>query len=301
MTDQKMHADEVETGPELVRRLVSEQFPQWAALPVRRVDSFGTDHAIYRLGDGLCARLPRIDSATAQAAVEARWLPWLAPQLPLALPVPLALGSPAAGYPFAWSVCRWLPGASASAAALDLDQAAGDMAAFIGALSRIDTTAAPPRQPHDRGGALAERDDEVRRSIAELGDRIDGNAALRSWEESLGAPAWAGPDVWLHGDLLPGNLLVSDRRLAAVIDFGCLTVGDPAWDFLPAWNLFSDRSRDRFRACLGSDNAAWLRGRGAALCQAVVALPYYWDTNPGMVTQAAGALARVLADTPFPR
>ncbi len=135
------------------------------------------------------------------------------------------------------------------------------------------------------------------RSIAQLGDRVDGAAALASWEESLRAPAWSGPDVWLHGGLLPGNLPVTDGRLSAVIDFGCLNVGDPACDLQPAWNVFTGARRERFRAELAVDDAAWLRGRGWALFQAVVALPYYWDTNPGMIRQATNALTQVLADT----
>ncbi|MGK5440702.1 aminoglycoside phosphotransferase family protein [Micromonospora sp. URMC 105] len=292
----KMHADEVETDVELVRRLLAGQFPHWAELSIRPVASYGTDHDIYRLGDHLVARLPRIGWATRQAAKEAQWLPKLAPHLPLALPVPVAMGRPAEGYPFDWSVCEWLPGENADGTIGDLEQAAVDLAAFVTALRRIDTTGAFPRPPRSRGGALAELDDSVRRSVAQLGDRIDGAATLRSWQESLDAPAWNGPEVWVHGDLLPGNLLVVDGRLSAVIDFGALNVGDPACDLQPAWNVFAGASRTRFRAELDVDDASWLRGRGWALYQAVSALPYYWETNPGMIRQASHALTQVLAD-----
>jgi aminoglycoside phosphotransferase (APT) family kinase protein len=291
----RMHAEEVETDATLVRSLLAGQFPQWAELPVERVVSYGTDHDIYRLGDRLAARLPRIGWATAQAAKEAEWLPRLAPYLPLAVPQPLAIGHPGEGYPFEWSVCTWLPGENANGTIDDLDQAAVDLAGFVTALRHIDTTGAPARLPHKRGGPLTEADDDVRRSIGELGDRIDGAAALASWEESLGAPAWDGSEVWVHGDLLPGNLLVVDGRLSAVIDFGGLNVGDPACDLQPAWNVFSGESRELFRSELDVDEASWLRGRGWALCQAVVALPYYWDTNPGMIRQALHALSQVLA------
>ncbi|MET7327657.1 aminoglycoside phosphotransferase family protein [Nonomuraea sp. NPDC005650] len=292
----KMHADEVLTDVALVRRLLAGQFPQWAELRIEPVDSYGTDHDIYRLGDELSVRMPRIGWATGQAAKEARWLPKLAPHLPLAVPVQVAMGDPAEGYPFAWSVYEWLPGANANGTIRDLDQAAADLAAFVTALRRIDRTGAHPRARGARGGPLAEGDESVRRSIAQLGDRIDGAAALRSWQESLDAPAWDGPEVWVHGDLLPGNLLVVDGRLSAVIDFGGLNVGDPACDLQPAWNVFAGDSRRRFRAELGVDDASWLRGRGWALSQAVNALPYYWDTNPGMIRQASNALAQVLAD-----
>ena len=295
MGEFKMHANEIETDVALVRRLLAGQFPHWADLRIDPVVSYGTDHDIYRLGDHLAVRLPRIGWATAQAAKEAKWLPKLAPHLPLALPVPLAMGRPAEGYPFDWSVCEWLPGKNANGTIDDLDQAAIDLAAFVIALRQVDTTGAHPRPPHRRGGPLAEGDEQVRRSIAQLGDRIDGDAVLRSWQESLDAPPWDGPEVWVHGDLLPGNLLVIDGRLSAVIDFGGLNVGDPACDLQPAWNMFAGDSRLRFQAELDVDGASWLRGRGWALYQAVSALPYYWETNPGMIRQASHALAQVLA------
>jgi len=297
MSATKMHADEIETDVALVRRLLAGQFSQWADLPIAPVASYGTDHDIYRLGDHLAARLPRIGWATEQAVKEAEWLPRLAPHLPLALPVQLAMGHPAEGYPFDWSVYEWLPGENANGTIDDLGQAAVDLAAFVNALRRVDTTGADPRPPHGRGGPLAEGDEQVRRSIAELDDRIDGDAALRSWEQSLGASAWDRAEVWVHGDLLPGNLLVVGGRLSAVIDFGGLNVGDPACDLQPAWNVFAGDSRIRFRAELQVDDASWLRGRGWALYQAVSALPYYWDTNQGMIRQASHALAQVLADS----
>lgn len=296
MAAPKMHADEIDTDVALVRRLLAGQFPQWAELAIDPVVSYGTDHDIYRLGDHLAARLPRIGWATKQAAKERRWLPKLAPHLPLAVPVQLAMGQPAGGYPFEWSVYEWLPGENADGTIDELDQAAVDLAAFVKALRQIDATGAHPRPRGSRGAPLAELDGEFRRALAELGDRIDGDATLRSWEESLDAPVWDGEEVWVHGDLLPGNLLFVDGRLSAVIDFGCLNVGDPACDLQPAWNVFAGDSRTRYRIELQVDDASWLRGRGWALCQAVVALPYYWDTNPGMIRQASHAVAQVLAD-----
>jgi aminoglycoside phosphotransferase (APT) family kinase protein len=291
-----MHADEIDTDAALVRRLLAGQFPQWADLAIEPVVSYGTDHDIYRLGDNLAARLPRIGWATAQAAKEAEWLPKLAPHLPLAVPVQLAMGKPAEGYPFEWSVYQWLPGENANGTIDDLDQAAVDLAAFVKALRQVDATDAHPRPTGSRGGPLAELDEWVRRSIAQLGDLVDGDAALLSWDESLNASEWDGEEVWVHGDLLPGNLLLVDGRLSAVIDFGCLNVGDPACDLQPAWNVFAGDSRTRYRTELQVDDASWLRGRGWALYQAVMALPYYWDTNPGMIRQASHALAQVLAD-----
>ena len=290
-----MHPDEIETDADLVRGLLADQFPALAELPIELVPSSGTDHDIYRLGAELVVRLPRIGWAEGQAALEGTWLPRLAPHLPLAVPVQVARGRPSASYPFTWSIYEWLPGQNAVGAIDDLEQAAVDLAGFIVALRRIDTMGAPQRMP-GRGGPLAEHDASVRQSIAQLGRRIDGVAALRSWEASLATPPRQGPDLWIHGDLLPGNLLVVDGRLSAVIDFGGLNVGDPACDLRPAWNLFEGVSRARFRSILEVDPASWLRGRGWTLLQAARALPYYWDTNPGMVRQAMHAFAEVLAD-----
>ena len=294
MAPPKMHADEVETDVALVHRLLAGQFPEWSDMAIEPVESYGTDHDIYRIGERLAARLPRIGWATKQAEKEGNWLPKLAPHLPLAVPVQLAVGRPAEGYPFEWSVYEWLPGENANGTIGDLERAAVDLAAFVSALRGVDTTDAPSRPRGGRGAPLAELDAPVRRSIAELGDRIDGDAAVRSWDESLDAASWDGEEVWVHGDLLPGNLLFVDGRLSAVIDFGCLGVGDPACDLQPAWNVFAGESRLRYRAELAVDDASWLRGRGWALFQAVVALPYYWNTNPRMIRQASHALTQVL-------
>jgi aminoglycoside phosphotransferase (APT) family kinase protein len=289
-----MHPDEVETDVALVRRLLRTRFPDWAELPIEPVISYGTDHDIYRVGEGLAVRLPRIGWATAQAVLEARWLPHLALQLPLAVPVQLARAQPAEGYPYEWSVYEWLPGDNANGTIRDLERAAVDLAAFVRALRRVDTSDAHSRPWGRRGAPLAELDEVTPRSLDELSDRIDRVAAIGSWEESLEAPAWDGDEVWVHGDLLPGNLLVVDGRLSAVIDWGGFNVGDPACDLQPAWNLFSGTNRERFRAELDVDDASWLRGRGCALSQAVVALPYYWETNPGMVRQASHAVEQIL-------
>jgi aminoglycoside phosphotransferase (APT) family kinase protein len=293
----RMHADEVETDVALVRRLLAAQFPDWAELEITAVDSYGTDHDIYRLGDHLAARLPRIGWAARQAAKEAEWLPRLAPHLPLALPVQVARGRAAEGYPFEWSVVEWLPGANANDAIDDLSRAAAELAAFVRALRAVETTNAPSRRRGARGSPLAELDQGVREAVPRLDERFDRAATLRSWDESLNAAAWDGAEVWVHGDLLPGNLLVVDGRLSGVIDWGGLGVGDPACDLQPAWNVFTGESRIRYRTELDVDDASWLRGRGWALLQAVIALPYYWKTNPGMVSQASHALDEVLADS----
>ena len=264
-----------------------------------RSDSAGTDNAIYRLGDDMAVRLPRIHWATGQVEKEHEWLPRLAPLLPLAIPVPLAKGMPGEGYPWHWSVYRWLEGENATIERIaDPRQAATDLAQFIAALQRIDPTGGPPPGAHNsfRGVPLAMRDAPTRAAIAALRGTLDTDAVTAAWEAALRAPAWRGPPVWIHGDLQSGNLLAQRGRLSAVIDFGCLGVGDPACDLMVAWTLFSAETRDVFRAALPVDDATWARGRGWALSVGLIALPYYQNTNPVLAGIARRAIDEVLAD-----
>ncbi len=264
----KMHTDEVDTDVSLVGRLLAAQFPQWADLPIEPVHSAGTDNAIYRLGDDMAVRLPRVPGATAQVDKEHRWLPRLAPLLPLAIPVPLAKGAPGEGYPWHWSVYRWLAGENAVIGRIaDPRQAATDLAQFIAALQRIDPTGGPPPGPHNfnRGQPLVRRDAFTRVGIASLPSTFDTAKVTAAWEVALQAPEWPGPPVWIHGDMQPGNLLVEQGQLSAVIDFGGLGVGDPACDLMIAWSLLSAAARDVFRAILPVDDATWARARGWVL------------------------------------
>ena len=299
MPTDKMHDGEVDTDVSLVRRLLAAQFPRWADLPIVPVRSAGTDHALYRLGDGMVVRLPRIHWATGQADKEHRWLPKLAPLLPLAIPVPLAVGMPAVGYPWRWSVYPWLEGENATIERIaDPRQAATDLAHFIAALQRIDTAGGPPAGPHNffRGMPLAQRDAPTRAAIASLHGVLDTDAVTAAWEADLRAPVWHGPPLWVHGDLQSGNLLAVQGRLTAVIDFGCLGVGDPACDLQVAWNLLSAETREVFRAALPVDDSTWARGRGWSLSAGLIALPYYHRTNPVLAGISRYAIDQVLAD-----
>jgi aminoglycoside phosphotransferase (APT) family kinase protein len=294
-----MHADQVETDEALLRRLLAAQFPRWADLPIERVVSAGTDHAIYRLGDALAARLPLRPSAAGQVEKEQRWLPMLASLLPLAVPVPLAKGRPGEGYPWPWSVCPWLEGEDATRERIaDPGAAATALADFVLALQRIDATGGPPPGEHNffRGVPLAERDARTRDALAQLNGVVDTRAAAAAWEAAVGTPTWGGPPVWIHGDLRSGNLLAVGGRLSAVIDFGGLGVGDPACDLIVAWELVSGEHRERFRAALRVDDATWARGRGWALSIALIGLPYYLESNADFVRYARRMLDEVLAD-----
>lgn len=295
----KMHTDEVPTDVALVRRLLAAQFPEWADLPIEPVPSSGTDNALYRLGDDMVVRLPRIHWAIGQVEKEQRWLPQLAPRLPFAIPVPLAMGTPGEGYPWNWSVCSWIKGETATNARIaDPHQLAADLARFVTALQGIDPAGGPsPGQSSSgRGVPLATRDASTRAAIDSLHGMIDTAAATVAWDTALQALAWDDAPVWIHGDIAPGNLLIEDGRLNAVIDFGCLGVGDPACDLQVAWNFLSTETRDVFRTALAVDDATWARGRGWALSVALIALPYYQTTNPVLAGISRYAINEVLAD-----
>ena len=299
MQPENMHVDQLEIDESLVRRLLAGQFPRWADLSIERVDSDGTENAIYRLGDELAIRLPYRAAKTTLVDKDHRWLPILAPHLPIPIPVPLAKGTPAEGYASRWSVCRWLPGENATLNRLaDPSQTARDLVHFIHALQLVSPAGGPPPGDHNfyRGIPLADRDAWTREAITKSDGLVDTHAVTAAWERDLEAPVWEEPPVWIHGDLAPGNLLALDGRLSGVIDWGGLGVGDPATDLLPAWNLFQHESRGAFRDEIGADEATWARGRGLALSVALVALPYYLETNPVVVRWARNIIDEVLAD-----
>ena len=298
-----MHSDDTSAtrlaiDAPLVRRLVAAQFPWWAHLPVEPVQFGGWDNRTFHLGEEMSVRLPSAQGYAAQVEKEHRWLPWLAPLLPLQIPVPLAMGFPAEGYPWHWSVYRWLDGEVATIDSIaDLHQFAITLAQFLTALHRIDPTGGPPPGPHNfyRGGPLTVYDAETRQAIAALYGQIDTDAATAVWEAALSA-TWHGPPLWVHGDVAVGNLLVKGGRLSALIDFGCSAVGDPASDLTIAWTLFSGESRQAFFAGVPVDGAAWARGRGWALWKALITLVEFMYTNPLKAREARRVIDEVLAD-----
>ncbi|GAA3779224.1 aminoglycoside phosphotransferase family protein [Plantactinospora mayteni] len=256
----------------LVRRLVAIQFPQWADLPVRPVPSGGWDNQTFRLGERLSVRLPTAQEYALAVDKEHRWLPALAPRVPLPIPAPVARGVPAEGYGFGWSVYEWIDGEPARIDSIgDLTGFADGLAAFLVALRRADPTGGPQPGLHNwfRGGPLRIYDSQVRRAVEVLDRRIPRDIVTEIWRSALGA-VWDGRPVWFHGDVAPGNLLIRDGVLAAVIDFGTCGVGDPACDVAIAWTLLSGPSREAFRARLDVDPATWARGRAWALWKALI-------------------------------
>jgi aminoglycoside phosphotransferase (APT) family kinase protein len=293
-----MHADEVDVDDDLVRRLLAGQLPELADLPLTRIAAWGTDHVIFRLGDALSVRLPKIGWAAKQGEHESRWLPQLAPHLHVQLPVPRHVGQPAEGYPYRWYVSPWLEGENPTGdRPRDTCGLASDVAAFVLALQRIDATSAPGPRSGQRGGALGPADGFTRERAAELRDDVDVEALLSVWSAGVDAPSWSAAPVWVHGDLQDGNLLVRDGHLSAVIDWGGLIAGDPAVDLMVAWSYFDADSRAVYREALGFvDDAMWLRGRAWATSAAIQALPYYRDTNPHIVARSWRTVREVLAD-----
>ena len=264
---------EDEITADLAARLVAAQFPQWAGLPVTPVALNGCDNTTFRLGNELSLRFPRA-SCVPQVAKEHRWLPVLARQLPLPVPEPVAAGSPGAGFPRPWSVYRWIAGEPASVARVDdLAAFASGLAGFLAALHAIDASEGPPPGAHNffRGGPLATWDGQTRQLIRLTAGDIDARAAASVWDTAL-ASRWKQAPVWVHGDLTASNMLVAGGALHAVIDFGGLAVGDPAYDLVMEWEFFTGDSAAVFRRGLHLDEATWARGRGWALWKALVDL-----------------------------
>ncbi len=289
----KMHVGQVDIDEERAAWLVTAQFPQFADLPIHVIESTGTVNAIYRLGDDFSLRLPLVQAWAQDLEKERDWLPKLAPYVSLRLPQPVAHGQPTRWYPFPWAIYRWIEGHPYHDDRIhDERQAAVDLAHFLLELRRID----PRGAPHTGRKPLRDLDAVTRAAIEASRDVIASAAVARAWRNALEAPVWNGIPAWIHTDLLRSNLLVDGGRLRAVIDFGGIGVGDPAADVIAAWSVFNPPGRAAFRDALEVDNATWDRARGYALHQAILIIPYYADTNPGLVTLAKRTVKEVLAD-----
>lgn len=276
MPDQPPNNSSVERAAisaELAARLIEEQFPQWSNLPIRIADPNGWDNITFRLGDDLCVRLPSHDRYVPQVEKEHRWLPVLAAQLPLPIPEPIATGHPSPLFPRPWSIYSWLSAEPGTPERIsDAVAFAADVRSFLIALHKADPSGGPTPGEHNfgRGGPLSAWDGQVREWIRHLNPEL-AHAAINLWERAI-AEAWSGHPVWVHGDVVGSNLLVINGRLAAVIDFGCCAVGDPACDLIIAWTTFSGESREVFRASIPVDDPTWRRGSGWALWKALATI-----------------------------
>jgi aminoglycoside phosphotransferase (APT) family kinase protein len=288
----------ISVDAEQVRRLVGEQFPRWAGLPVQPVANGGWDNWTFHLGADMVVRLPSASEYALAVGKEHRWLPVLAPRLPLPIPVPLAKGEPGAGYPYAWSVYPWLGGEPASADRIaDPVRLAVDLAGFLTALRSIDPADGPRPGKHNwfRGGTLRTYDGEVENALAKLDGYVDAGLACEIWKSALDA-RWDGVESWFHGDVAAGNLLLSDGQLAAVIDFGTCGIGDPACDLAIAWTLLTAEGRRAFRGRLSAGKAEWARGRGWALWKTLATCARTLGDDAGNAASARRILGEIFSE-----
>lgn len=274
-SDTKLTVDKI-----LVRDLIATQFPQWKNLKIQPVATSGWDNVTFHLGNNMLVRLPSAKVYELQVEKEHKWLPVLGPELPLPIPMPIAMGEPSEIYPLKWSVYRWLEGeALASAKNINLTTIASSLARFLTVFQRIDATGGPLPGLHSfyRGGELEVYDDETRKAIDCLKNKINAPIATEIWERAI-ETKWDHPPVWVHGDISRGNLLVKEGKLCAVIDFGQLAIGDPACDLALAWTLFKGESRQAFKRNLQLDSDTWLRGLAWTLWKALIEAAGF--TNP---------------------
>jgi aminoglycoside phosphotransferase (APT) family kinase protein len=310
-----LHDDELRIDLSIVRALVDRARPDWASLPLTPLRASGSTNALFRLGHDLLVRLPRQPGGSAAIEKEAHWLPKIGPRLPVSTPQVVAVGEPDLGYPERWSVVRWLEGELPTVFDPQSDTGstrlalAHDLAAVVTALRSIPVphqARTDPRLHSYRGDPLASLDDTTRRNVAACRDiprlDVDLDAALEIWDQAIALRTRGVRTTtrWYHGDLLAENLLVRDGRLAAVLDFGGLGVGDPTVDLVVAWELLDPSSREVFRRAVGVDETSWLRGRAWALGLALMTFPYYWSTMPDRCASRL-AVARSVLDDAAPR
>jgi aminoglycoside phosphotransferase (APT) family kinase protein len=264
---------EVNITVELVRRLIDSQFPQWSQLPITPVAESGWDNRTFHLGDELSIRLPSAQEYHEQVEKEQKWLPKIAPHLPLPISQPIAQGVPTEEFPWNWSIYKWLEGVSANQLSFSdnaLETIAVQLAQFLAALHQYDPDEGPIPGLHNwwRGAHPSVYDLETQSLINELKEFIDPDKATLLWNRAISS-TWQHDPVWVHGDVASGNILIKDDKISAIIDFGCMGVGDPACDLTIAWTFFKGNSRKLFKENLPLDEETWARARGWALWKAL--------------------------------
>ncbi|WP_374929478.1 aminoglycoside phosphotransferase family protein [Kytococcus sedentarius] len=299
-----LHADEVPVSPADARRLIDSQTPQWRELPLTPA-GHGTDNVMMRLGDDLLLRLPRRPSTAQDVAKEQRWLGHLAPHLPVAVPEPVFWGQPDEGYPFEWSVLRWIEGEHPGPGTVgDWERFGVDLAVFVRALHRIELAGATPEGALEwyRGRRLSdfraegqEAIDELRSFARRVDLGLDLDALQRLWDRAAGTPSPVLDAVWLHGDLRADNLLVRDGVLVGVIDFGCLSIGDPTAEHAALWE-FPRAAREAYRRELGLDDDTWARATAWKVVVNLSGIPYYWESWPEFAQGCLETVQELLAE-----
>jgi len=290
-----MHTNELPIDGDLVRDLVDTQFPDWSGLPLDRVLSSGTVHVIYRLGPAMVVRLPRLVEWSAALQRETEILPTLGPLLPVRIPEVVEVGSPTDAYPSMWSVLTWVEGETAAITSVsDTVAVATQLGEFVVAMRSLRI----PGQisTNQRARPLADNNQRVSASIAAVANEFDTDTLTGVWETALAAPEWDGLRTWIHADLMPGNLIVAEGELSAVIDFGECAIGNPTYDLIAGWWVFEQPAREAFRRAAQADAASWHRAKGLALSGAVGALAYYAQTNATFAELARITIRRLIGD-----
>ncbi|WP_216822363.1 aminoglycoside phosphotransferase family protein [Sphingorhabdus sp. EL138] len=283
---------------QLVTKLVAEQFPQWAGLPVSPVKLSGWDNRTFHLGRNMTVRLPSAKRYAEKVHIEQEWLPKLAPNLPFPIPEPVAMGHASKDYPWNWSIYRWIEGENADVLdQSDLPQFAEDCARFLKELHQIDTARGPLAGAHNfyRGGALTVYSEETNTAISKLEGIIETETVTAIWEQAVSSQ-WVDEPVWVHGDFSVGNIIVRDGKLAAVIDFGGMGGGDPACDLVLAWTFLTRESRAIFKSRMDMDSNTWARARGWALWKALITLVSLEGKDSPNANQQMRVIDSVLCD-----
>ncbi|KAA1188790.1 aminoglycoside phosphotransferase family protein [Paenibacillus sp. B2(2019)] len=283
---------------DLVARLINEQFPAWSDLEIRPVKFSGNDNRTFHLGEHMSVRLPSAAAYAPQVEKEQQWLPILSKELTLPIQIPLVKGEPNEEYPLPWSINEWVEGETLTHQNInDLNQFARDLGAFLIELQSIDASRGPLAGEHNfyRGGSLAVYDEESRHAIEHNKDIFKEDLLREIWELALDSK-WNSKPVWVHGDIAPGNLLVKDGKLCAVIDFGILGVGDPACDAAMAWTFFDEDSRKVFKDVLQMDEETWNRARGWALWKALITYNGNRYSNPKVARESLNIINLIADD-----
>ncbi|MFC4872614.1 aminoglycoside phosphotransferase family protein [Negadavirga shengliensis] len=291
--------DEINGSLDVAQNLLKDQFLNWAEIPLKPINSSGSDNFLYRLGKDLIIRIPRHQAAAHQLKKECFWLEKIHKYSPIAIPEPVSIGRPNEYYPFYWSIYRWIEGETYSVDKFsNSEKAVESLVQFISYLQRIDIKGGPKpsKENNFRGVPLMIRDLKTREAINALPDFYSKTLMTEIWNFALTAPAWNKRPVWIHGDLHWGNILTKGDKIVGVIDFGCLGVGDPANDIMSAWVLFSPLARQKFREMLQIDKGTWIRGMGWALSWAAVALPYYLPKHHILADIAVFTIDNVITD-----
>ncbi|EEK78323.1 acetyltransferase [Bacillus cereus] len=281
----------------LVEKLIQEQFPEWAHLEVKSVKLSGHDNRTFHLGDQMSVRLPSDVAYAPQVEKENKWLPLLSKELSLPISSPIAKGNPSEEYPWPWSINKWIEGETVTKENVrDLNEFAADLGSFLVALQSIDASNGPIAGAHNfyRGGLISVYDEEARGAIENNKDVFNETVLKHLWDLALQS-TWKRKPVWIHGDVAPGNLLVKDGKLCAVIDFGILGVGDPACDAAMAWTFFDENSRNVFKEVLHIDDETWNRARGWALWKALITYDANKESNR-IVAEESYRVIQVIMD-----